>query len=204
MARRKDHTPQALKSLIHEAAQKIIFTKGLNGLTARSLAKAIGYTPGTIYNFYRDMDALVTDVNYGTLDALEKACRASIAGLPSDFSKIRSLAYAYVDFSHAHIRAWETLFSGTRISAKPIRLPKAYQEKIVSLFQLIEEVLIDSMNFPVSEAHRSARLLWASLHGITVLTLDGRLKLVGIEQPHQIIDNLLERYFSVSIKEPVS
>jgi len=204
MARRKDHPPEVLKVLIRQAAQKIISTKGLNALTARNLAKAIGYTPGTIYNFYRDMDALVGEVNYNTLGELEQACRERIEKLPHDFSRVRALAYAYVDFSHAHTHAWETLFSGTRISTKSSRLPKPYQQRIFALFQLIEDVLRDCLGLLVAEAHRSARLLWATLHGITVLTLDGRLRMVGIEEPHQIIDNLLEKYFTSHITKEIT
>jgi len=49
---------------------------------------------------------------------------------------------------------------------------------------------------PDKMAHSSARLLWACMHGITVLTLDGRLNLVGIQKPHDMIDDLLHRYLS--------
>ncbi|MGB9152644.1 MAG: TetR/AcrR family transcriptional regulator [Alphaproteobacteria bacterium] len=200
MARRKDHTPEQLKALILSAATKLIEHKGSGGLTARALATEVGYTPGTIYNVYRDMDALITDINYETLGNLYSFCQTRLERATPDFSKIRALAYAYVDFSHANIRAWETLFNGSRTNTGPSRLPKAYQQRILSLFQLIEDVLVECLGLPVANAHRSARLLWACLHGITVLTIDGRLKMVGIEKPHKIIDDLLERYFSQHIK----
>lgn len=196
MARRKDHTPEALKVLIREAAQKTIATKGLAGLTARHLAKAIGYTPGTIYNFYRDMDALITDVNFYTLHDLEQACLRHIQNKPKDFTMVLALAHAYVDFARDHRHAWETLFSTSRTNAK---LPKAYEQKLAQIFGLIEQVLQECLSLPQREAKRSARLLWAALHGITVLSLDGRLRLIDATPPHEMIDDLLKKYFATSL-----
>ncbi len=197
MARRKDHTPEALKALIRQTAQKIIVTRGLGALTARNLAKAIGYTPGTIYNFYRDMDALVTEVNFHTLHELEHTCLQRIQNKPKNFSMVQALAHAYVDFAREHRHAWETLFSMSRTHAK---LPKAYEQKLAELFGLIERVLQECLALPLQEAKRSARLLWAALHGITVLTLDGRLRLIDATPPDDMIDDLLKKYFAGSLK----
>jgi len=196
MGRRKDHTPEQLKQLILESAEKIIDSKGLNNLTARALAEAVGYTPGTIYNFYKDMDALIIDINYATLGRLRGFCDDRIKDLPSDFSKIRTLAYAYVDFAHENVRAWETIFASTRKGEKKARLPKHYQKRLAEIVQVIEDTLQECLKIPASEAPKTARLLWACLHGITVLTLDGRLKLIGIDDPHHMIDDLLQRYLA--------
>jgi AcrR family transcriptional regulator len=196
MARRKDHTPEQLRTLIRSAAEKLIYHKGLDGLTARALAEEIGYTPGTIYNFYRDMDALVIDINFETLGHLYDLCQKRIENLPLDFSKVSALAYAYVDFAHENVRAWETVFAITYKGEKKVRLPKHYQARLLKLFSLIEFTLHECLKMPEKKARPAARLLWACLHGITVLTLDGRLSLIGIDDPHHMIDDLLHRYLA--------
>ncbi len=88
----------------------------------------------------------------------------------------------------------------TRKAGKAARLPTLYQERILSLFVMIEGILKECLNIPAPDAKQSARLLWACLHGIAVLTLDGRLQLVGIEKPHKIIDDLLMKYFGIYLK----
>jgi len=197
MARRKDHTPEELKQLIIQEAENIIYTKGLNKLTARALANAVGYTPGTIYNFYKDMDAVIQDINYETLGRLHSLCLEKIKDLPLKIAKIKALAYAYVDFAHHNARAWEALFATTRKDEKRGRLPKQYQQRLAQLFQIIEDTLRECFVISDDEAAKTARLLWACLHGITVLTLDGRLQLIGVDEPHQMIDVLLQRYLAV-------
>jgi AcrR family transcriptional regulator len=192
----RDHSPEQLKELIRSTAEKLIYSKGLDGFTARALAEAIGYTPGTIYNFYRDMDALIIDINYDTLGRLYELCRKRIENLPSNFSKIKALAYAYVDFAHDNRRAWETVFANERKGDKRVRLPKHYQDRLLELFTLIENVLQECLKISAKEASKSARLLWACLHGITLLTIDGRLQLIGIDSPHGMIDDLLQKYLA--------
>ena len=199
MARRKDHTPEQLKTLIRSAGEKLIYNKGLDGLTVRALAEAIGYTPGTIYNVYRDMDALIIDINFETLGRLSDFCQQRTQDLPSDVSKIKALAYAYVDFAHENLRAWQTVFATTRKGEKNTRLPKYYQQRLQEVFGRIEDVLRECLTIPASEVTQTARLLWACLHGITVLTLDGRLSLIGVDAPHPMIDNLLEKYLAAYV-----
>ena len=70
MARRNDHTREELKDLIIEESWRIIEKHGFEGLTARRIAKNIGYAPGTIYNMFISMDDLYLQLNAKTLDLL--------------------------------------------------------------------------------------------------------------------------------------
>jgi len=199
MARRKDHSPDQLKEMIRIAAANIIKDKGLRNLTVRAVAVTIGYAPGTIYNFYKDMDDLVTGVNLLTLGRLETFCRERTTHARSGFSKVRALAHAYVDFARDNLPLWEAIFMRLPTEPEgpiaPAEVPEENKQQILSLFCMIEDILRESMQLSPSKAKRSARLLWACLHGIAVLTLDGRLQLVGIDAPDKIIDDLLEKYF---------
>ena len=56
MARRSAHSPEELRQLILAAAQSIIERDGLVGLSAREIARTIGYSPGTLYNIFENID----------------------------------------------------------------------------------------------------------------------------------------------------
>jgi AcrR family transcriptional regulator len=196
MARRKDHSPEALKLLIRSAAEKIIKNKGLSALTARSLAEEIGYTPGTIYNFYKDMDALITDINFVSLGHLSDLCRARMDSAKAGVSRVKAITYAYVDFVFENTHAWEMLFALTRRGTKKASMPKAYQERLYALFAMIEESLASALAVPPAEAKSASRLLWASVHGIMILTQNGRLSLVGVADPRAMVDDFLKMFLS--------
>jgi AcrR family transcriptional regulator len=70
MGRRNDHSKEELERLILDNAYKIIGDEGLEALTARRLAKDIGYAPGTIYNLFHSMDDLILILQGKTLDHL--------------------------------------------------------------------------------------------------------------------------------------
>ena len=63
MARRKDHTREELTQLAIKAGRELVVEKGSAALTARNVAQAIGYTPGTLYNVFENIDALVAAIN---------------------------------------------------------------------------------------------------------------------------------------------
>lgn len=196
MARRKDHTRPELKEIIRLEAEKLIKTKGFDQLTARALATHIGYSPGTIYNVYPDMDALKQDINFHTLGRLQTACLQSLNQAAPGIPKLYALANAYLTFAQTEPRFWSLVFADPRHDMKQRHLPKAYQARLSDLFQLIEETLRGHGQIDIADAPKIARLLWASLHGITLLTLDGRLALVGVKKNNELIDLLLSRLLS--------
>ena len=68
MGRRSIHTPDELRELIIEATTEIVEQVGLEGLSAREIAKRVGYSPGTLYNVFGSYDELLLRVNARTLD----------------------------------------------------------------------------------------------------------------------------------------
>ena len=195
MARRKDHSPETLRSLIAQAGKKIIQTKGLEALTARAVARAVGYSPGTIYNLFRDLDALVLAVNYETLGMLREVCETCIVAVPHGIARIRVLAHAYIDFAVANPRLWLALFAQDGQPARPSKLPGWYHERLADLFEFLERNLQQSLNLSAADSQRDARLFWACMHGITTLKLDGRLRLAGITDATSLTDAMLARLF---------
>ncbi len=70
MARRKDHTREELHGMALAEAWRIAEAEGLRGLTARRVAREIGYTVGTLYNVFTDLDDLVVQLIGRIFDAL--------------------------------------------------------------------------------------------------------------------------------------
>ena len=110
MGRRSSHTPEQLKELILEAAYAIIETHGLAGLSAREIARRIGYSPGTIYNMFSNLDDVVLRIEARVLDALDQRLATVLVEPGSDREKVQRLAQAYLAFTHEKPRLWNLLF----------------------------------------------------------------------------------------------
>jgi AcrR family transcriptional regulator len=194
MGRRSTHTPQQLRELILDAAQDIIQSQGLVGLSAREVARRIEYSPGTIYNMFENLDDVVLHVEARVLDALDKRLSSVLAdGNPSD--RVGRLAQAYLAFTHEKPRLWNLLFEH-HMPAKA-QLPPWYQQKLEGLMARVEEAMAPL--FPAgqeAERQRAARVLWAGVHGITSLSTADKLSVVTTETASRLVGDLVATYLA--------
>jgi AcrR family transcriptional regulator len=187
MARRSDHTQDELKELAVTKALEIIDEKGADGFGARAVAAAMGYAPGTLYHIFGDMDRFLLHVNARILDEWhDELIRARGTGRKDP---LRGLAMGYLDFARRRYNRWAVLF-GPRGGLPP--LPDWYAGKVARLFSLVEEALRPTAGVGRAAARRAAKVLWAGIHGICVLSLSGKLDTVSAEKPEALIDALLE------------
>ena len=194
MGRRSTHTPEQLRELILESAQAIIVESGLAGLSAREIARRIGYSPGTIYNMYENLDDVVLNVEARVLDALDKRLADMPAhGRPDEV--VRRLAHTYLEFTRDNRRSWNLLFE--HYMPKGVDVPEWYQEKLEGLMKRVETALTPL--FPAqdtAELQRAARVLWAGVHGITSLATADKLASVTTDSATQLLDDLVTRYLA--------
>lgn len=194
MGRRSTHTPQQLRELILDAAQEIIDANGLAGLSAREIARRIGYSPGTIYNMFQNLDDVVLSVEARVLDELDARLRA--LGPDGDANgRVVRLAHAYLAFTQEKPRLWNLLFEHHMPAGT--ELPTWYQSKLEGLMAHVEEAL-GPMFPPGREAdrQRAARVLWAGVHGITSLSTADKLSVVTTETANRLIDDLVLTYLA--------
>jgi len=158
------------------AARGIVAAEGLRGLTARRVAAEIGYSPGTLYNIFRDLDDLVVRVNAGTLDALRDAL-AAVAPQPDAEAAVLALAAAYVRFTQENAGLWQVLFEHRLPPGR--ELPPWYPQKLGRVLGLVEAACgpLLAGRAPAERAE-AVRLLWTALHGLTSLAQGGKLEFV--------------------------
>ena len=153
------------------AAREVAETEGLRGLTARRVAGKIGYSAGTLYNLFENLDDLIVHLNGATLDALYEA----LAGERPDGepeAALHAMARSYISFTGEHPNLWNILFEHRLPEGQ--QLPEGYREKVRRLLDLVESALAPL--FPPgreSERLHSARVLWCGLNGICSLTSAG-------------------------------
>ena len=139
MGRRSTHTPQQLRELILNAAQEIIQSQGLAGLSAREIARRIGYSPGTIYNMFQNLDDVVLNVEARVLDSLDGRLIGVLRSDGDAGGRVERLAQAYLAFTHENPRLWNLLFEHHMPTST--ELPAWYQQKLEGLMRRVEEAL---------------------------------------------------------------
>jgi AcrR family transcriptional regulator len=195
MGRRSIHTPEQLRQLILDAAAAIIEANGLAGLSAREIARRIGYSPGTIYNMFENLDDVVLNVEGRVLDALDERLAAELAKGGDQTTLVMRLAQAYLSFTHERPKLWNLLFEHYMPGGTDT--PPWYQEKLERLMSRVETAVAPI--YPpeaVLERQRAARVLWASVHGITSLSTANKLANVTTEAAALLVSDLINNYLA--------
>lgn len=188
MARRSDHTREQLREMALSQAEAVIARDGLDALSMRKIAKAIGYTVGTLYLIFPNQDALLLAVNLRTADALHGHLLDRIAAAePAD--ELRAAAMGYIDFAVANPHRWRLIFE---LRADEPEQAAQVQRRVDQLFALIESLLAARRPALDSTALRHhATALWAGVHGIAALQVTGKLGWSGATESHPVLDALL-------------
>ncbi len=195
MARRSDHSREEIREMALNAAEELVTKRGLSGLSARKVATAIGYTPGTLYLVFKNLDELVLHLNARTLDQLQAHLERQQSEQGTPRERLVTLAHAYVDFATTNTPRWNALFDEEVSDAG--ELPEWYLERLSRVFGLVEKALS-----PLGDDHnqnairRAARVLWASVHGICTLKIRQRLDLAGGQSVEEMAEMLLENFLA--------
>ncbi len=193
MGRRSVHTPEELRENIVVAATELIATSGLSGLSAREIARRIGYSPGTIYNVFVNLDDLILNIEGRMLDDLD----ASLAALPANSdprAHLLGLAEAYLSFTHQNPRLWNLLFEHHLPAG--VDVPVEYRDKLNVLLERIENALrpLAVTDDDEADLKRRARVLCAGVHGITSLSTADKLSNITAESAWPLVKDLVETY----------
>lgn len=200
MGRRSDHSREALHELALDAAEKLASSGGLSAITARAVASEIGYTAGTLYNVFGNLDGLILALNFRTLGRLEQDLRET--DLPT--GQVRRDLLALLDIYADHVsnapRLWALLIDHSLPEGQSA--PDWYQARIAALLGRVEAILRplfepdDGPQSASQSAPQSARVLWLSVHHLLAAGSTGTLSAIDAAEGRILARDLVETYFN--------
>lgn len=193
MARRSDHSREEIKAMALAAAAQILARHGVQALSARQVAKDIGYTVGTLYLVFKNLDELILHVNAATLDELDSLLRAEITQQNDPQLALQALARSYCTFAQQQHARWSLLFSHQLPNnTKP---PQWFETKVRRLFAIVEEPL-QQLQATQSDRQRSlvVRALWGGVHGVCELALSDKLRWGDEVATDELLDTLVTNF----------
>ncbi len=194
MARRSDHSRHEIRSMALDAAIRIVETEGHTGLSARKLAQAIGYTVGTLYLVFDNLDDLILQLNGRTVDELLQHLNKLLSRCDGPEDCLHALAAGYIDFAAEHTHRWRLMFEHRLPNGASA--PTWFTDKIDQLFAILGNTLKPLMpNARETAIGQSVQVLWGGVHGICVLQLGDKLGLSGSQsEAHELARFLIDTH----------
>lgn len=180
MARRSDHTRDELRALFLDEGHRQMAAEGFHGFSARAVAKAVGYSIGTLYNVFGTLDALLVAINTRTFTQWTDDVRARLAAAGPD--RIEALVRAYFGFAQAHPKLWMAIYDYRLPDGG--QLPDADAAERGKLVHLVAAEVGAHLGWPFGEElERLTRSLIATVHGHCSLALGSSFALMGESDP---------------------
>jgi len=184
------HHGNLRRALLDEAI-RTIQTYGVERLTMRTLGGRLGVSRSALYRHFADKQALLAAVGCEGFSMLRQAIADAWEQNGRGVIGFQAMGKAYVQFAVAHPSHYRVMFGGFIESS-------AQDERFIAeakaAFQALVDALVDQRNTGMirgDDPVLTARYVWALVHGISMLVIDGQLREKG--QGEELEQYALER-----------
>lgn len=192
MARRNDHTREELIALTLDTVKEFLTTHSHHELSLRKLANKIGYVPSTLVNVFGNYNLLLLHAVAQTLDELALESKKVVERCNHSTKALYELAYCYHDFAARHPYRWQLIFEHNMNGEE---LPEWQAQRIDGMTSMLEHLLkAVAPHRSDQEVVKASRVLWAGVHGITLLSVDDKFFADEPIEGKVLIENLLSSY----------
>ncbi|NBE50419.1 TetR/AcrR family transcriptional regulator [Streptomyces boluensis] len=156
-----------LRAACLRAARELLEEDGSAGLSLRAVARRAGVSATAPYRHFADRDALVSAVAAeGYRELAEQLAAAHPA--PSTPDDLAAVAVVYVRFALDHPALFRAMFAEP---CDPTSEERVAATAVIS--EYVQGIVRDA--FPGSDASALSTAVWALVHGLAFLHLDGKL-----------------------------
>ncbi len=165
----------AFRARLCAVAQKRFARDGVEGVSMRQLAEALDCSPMTPYRYFRNKEEILAAVRAAAFDrfaaALEDAARKARGDLRAGG---QAMGEAYIRFALAEPDAYRMMFDLSQ--PHPDRYPELVRASARArhMMSAALEALVKAGIF-VGDAQLLGYVFWATMHGLVVLHLAGKL-----------------------------
>lgn len=199
-AERRKRSRQKTHQAILEAATRLFERKGYQSFSLRQVAENIGYTPTTIYLYYKDKDDLLFAVCSQGFAEFTRALQTAYASHSDPLERLWALGWAYFEFGVSHPLHYQMMFmqraewvtKTTNAQGDPAG-SNSYTIQMNAVIEAMKAGVI-RMGDPIE----TTNLVWSGIHGIVSLALSMK----GIVPKWEISDarRLVEGYLQMLTK----
>ncbi len=169
---RQEQEKQELRQSILTAAGELFLEQGYERFSLRKVAERIGYSPTTIYLYFRDKDDLLfTVVDEGFVRFGQELARAA-ASTEDHWERLIALGRAYVNFGLQNPVYYQLMF--VQRTDFLMHHSAGESQPRIAAFRILQQTVQEAIDAGVlrpGDAETYSDALWALVHGMTSLAI---------------------------------
>lgn len=170
-AERRESERTRLRDELFAVAERLLSANGYAGFSLRQVAEETGYTPTTVYRYFRDRDDLLSAVLTRWFERFAVALAEADATATDPTGRLLAQARGYLRFATENPAVYRVMFlermdMGILPSAKDYVDDPAFGVLMRAVIALHDEGKTGSHG-----VMESALTLWASIHGVAAMAV---------------------------------
>jgi AcrR family transcriptional regulator len=192
--RRQKEQKEELRVLILQTAGDLFVEHGYNSFSMRKLAERIGYSPATLYLYFRDKDDLLFLVVDDAFSRFKRRLDEAAESSDDAWERLRRLGEAYVRFGLNNPAYYQLMFMWRIDYLTEMRDGKEVPK--VQAFEVLLHTVRDAMEKGALQAgvpETTSDMLWAMMHGIVSMTIG--MPMFDKERTDKLIQHAMEMIY---------
>jgi AcrR family transcriptional regulator len=195
LEKRREAYRESLRGEILDAARQLFSRHGYEQTSVRAIAAKVGASPGILYHYFDDKEAIMAQLvreTFRLLMARLEAIRTDSAPAPD---RLRRGLRAYIDFGLQFPFHYEMLFISKHDLESHPKILEAFMSEGMQTFGCLEsmsqEIIENGLARPeIKDFRELAQSLWASIHGMVSLQISS--KTFPWVEPNRLIERQLD------------
>jgi AcrR family transcriptional regulator len=188
-----------LRHALIAAGTELARIGGPDAVVLREATRRVGVAPNAAYRHFADRRALLDAVCAAAQSLLAVAIEQELGRVPAAGdaadrarSHLRAVGSGYVRFALREPGLFRTAFVSPDLEGAhdPARAGASGKTPFQLLGSVLDE-LVDAGALPKERRPAAEFLAWSSVHGLSMLLIDGPLRALDKKQTHAIVERLL-------------
>lgn len=169
-----DEQVHDVRERIRQVAEAQVAAHGIAALSLRSIATELGWTAASLYRYYASKAELLDALRAAAHNRFSAAIEAAHDSTQDLWERSRAIGDAYVDFALGEPAAYQVMFAYEQEEGeKSPELRAAEQRSHLTLVTYVREMV--AAGLLEGEPDVIAQAYWATIHGLVVLRMAGKL-----------------------------
>jgi len=197
---RRERQKEATREGILAAARQIARTEGWSAVTIRRIADMIEYSPPTIYEYFTNKDAILSEVQREGFDQLAGAMRQAAEQATDPAERLEQIGRAYWRFTQQQPELYQVMDGADSAGLPTEETLNGGRKSAAVVYEALEQ-WAQAGEIVLHDPQGAVETLWALLHGLATVTLLDRVG-GGPERAERLAEQaLLDLLFAWAAKK---
>lgn len=181
---RKERERDAVKDLILSAAREIFLSEGYENTSIRKIASKIEYSPGIIYNHFKDKNDLLLALHDKAFECKIEALFLSVQNMPDPFERLQATGRGYIQYGIDNPQDYELMFI-LSCTMEALAVKEEFWQDGAMAINMLKENIKECMEAGYFrkdiDPDEISLILWSQVHGLVSLHNKERLNIYAME-----------------------